>query len=79
MVDESGPEHQKLFTVEVHVNGHVYGCGQGGNKKKAEQEASRVTLEMLLAEAAKAEAEKGPEEPATPKPKKQKQRHVGLP
>jgi ribonuclease-3 len=76
VVDESGPEHQKVFTVEVHVDGRVYGRGQGGNKKKAEQEASRVSLEMLLAEAAKAEAEKGPEEP---KPKKQKQRHVGLP
>ena len=76
VVDESGPEHQKLFTVEVHVDGKVYGRGQGGNKKKAEQEASRVSLEMLLAEAAKAEAEKGPE---VPKPKKQKERHVGLP
>lgn len=50
LVEESGPEHQKLFTTEVHVNGKVYGRGQGGNKKKAEQEASRVTLEMLLVE-----------------------------
>ena len=50
LVDQSGPEHQKLFTTEVHVNGKVYGRGQGGNKKKAEQEASRVTLEMLLKE-----------------------------
>ena len=49
-MEESGPEHQKLFTTEVHVNGKVYGRGQGGNKKKAEQEASRVTLEMLLKE-----------------------------
>ena len=68
-----------MFTVEVRVDGRVYGRGQGGNKKKAEQEASRVTLEMLLAEAAKAAAEKGPEEISAPKPKKQKQRHVGLP
>ena len=50
LVEESGPEHQKLFTTEVRVNGKVYGRGQGGNKKKAEQEASRVTLEMLLKE-----------------------------
>ena len=50
LVDQSGPEHQKVFTTEVHVNGKVYGRGQGGNKKKAEQEASRVTLEMLLKE-----------------------------
>ena len=57
VVDESGPEHQKVFTVEVHVDGRVYGRGQGGNKKKAEQEASRVSLEMLLAEAVQAEAD----------------------
>ena len=57
LVEESGPEHQKLFTTEVHVNGKVYGRGQGGNKKKAEQEASRVTLEMLLAEADKSAKE----------------------
>jgi len=83
VVDESGPEHQKVFTVEVHVDGRVYGRGQGGNKKKAEQEASRVSLEMLLAEAAKAEADGSACSPtdkaAAPKPKKQKQRHVGLP
>ncbi|MDY6264842.1 MAG: ribonuclease III [Fibrobacter sp.] len=81
VVDESGPEHQKVFTVEVHVDGRVYGRGQGGNKKKAEQEASRVSLEMLLAEAAKAEADGSASSPtdkaAAPKPKKQ--RHVGLP
>ena len=57
LVEESGPEHQKMFTTEVHVNGKVYGRGQGGNKKKAEQEASRVTLEMLLAEADKSTKE----------------------
>ena len=81
MVDESGPEHQKVFTVEVHVDGRVYGRGQGGNKKKAEQEASRVSLEMLLAEAAKAEADGSTGSPTgkTTAPKKQKQRHVGLP
>ena len=35
-----------------------------------------ASLAKRVAEAAKAESEKGPEEP---KPKKQKQRHVGLP
>ena len=50
LVEESGPEHQKLFTVEVHVNGRAYGRGQGGSKKRAEQEASRETLDILRKE-----------------------------
>lgn len=71
LVEESGPEHQKLFTVEAHVNGKVYGRGQGGNKKKAEQEAAHKTLEMLKAEeAAQAKdvlAEVAPVKPVKPK------------
>ena len=56
IIGEDGPEHQKVFTAEVHVSGKTYGQGQGPNKKRAEQEAARVTLEMLKAEdAAKGE------------------------
>ena len=47
IVGEDGPEHQKVFTAQVHLNGKVYGCGKGPNKKKAEQDAARVTLDML--------------------------------
>lgn len=50
IVGEDGPEHQKVFTAQVHVNSKVYGQGQGPNKKRAEQEAARVTLELLKAE-----------------------------
>ncbi len=47
IVGEDGPEHQKVFTAQVHLNGKVYGEGKGPNKKKAEQDAARVTLDML--------------------------------
>ena len=76
IVAEDGPEHQKSFTAEVSVNGKVYGRGTGPNKKKAEQEAARVSLEILRAEMAAAEPEASDKGPT---PKKQKQRHVGLP
>ena len=79
LVAEEGPEHLKLFTVEVQVNGKAYARGQGPNKKRAEQEASRVSLGMLVAEVEKAESEKASKDEAASKVKKQKQHHVGLP
>ncbi len=41
---EIGPDHEKVFTVEVVVNQKVLGRGHGGNKKEAEQEAARDAL-----------------------------------
>src|SRR3989449_7265789 len=41
---ENGPDHQKLFAVEVVVNQKVLGRGHGSNKKEAEQEAARDAL-----------------------------------
>ena len=41
---ENGPDHQKLFAVEVVVNGKTLGRGHGNNKKEAEQEAARDAL-----------------------------------
>ncbi len=83
LVGEDGPEHQKIFSTEVRINERTYGQGQGPSKKKAEQEAARVSLEMLRAEAeqaAKLEAERlAAEGPTDPQPKLKKQRHVGLP
>lgn len=44
IVDESGPEHDKLFTVEVMVDENVLGRGQGRTKKAAEQQAAYEAL-----------------------------------
>jgi ribonuclease-3 len=48
MVKRSGPEHERIFWIEVRVNGTSYGPGTGRNKKNAEQEAARMACEQLL-------------------------------
>ena len=46
LVSETGPDHDKCFTVEVHLNSNVIGRGVGGSKKKAEQNAAKEALEI---------------------------------
>ena len=47
VVGESGPDHNKEFIVEVHLNSNVIGTGKGSSKKRAEQEAARSALELM--------------------------------
>lgn len=47
LIGESGPDHDKTFTVEVHLNSNVIGTGSGRNKKNAEQAAARKALELM--------------------------------
>lgn len=47
LVHESGPDHNKEFTVEVHLNSNVIGRGTGKSKKLAEQAAAREALELM--------------------------------
>jgi len=47
LVSSEGPDHAKLFTVEVMVGSRVMGRGQGRNKKQAELDAARRALETL--------------------------------
>ena len=47
---ESGPDHDKVFEVEVHLNSNVIGKGEGKNKKQAEQMAAKQALELMGAE-----------------------------
>ena len=44
MTGESGPDHMKLFTAEVHLNGKIIGKGSGKSKKLAEQSAAKAAL-----------------------------------
>jgi len=44
---ESGPDHQKLFQVEVWAGGKYLASGAGGTKKEAEQRAASSALEQL--------------------------------
>ncbi len=47
LVEESGPDHDKRFTVEVHLNSNVIGRGVGKSKKNAEQMAAKEALELM--------------------------------
>lgn len=47
LVGESGPDHDKAFSVEVELNGTVVGKGTGSSKKRAEQDAARTAIEHL--------------------------------
>jgi ribonuclease-3 len=47
MTGESGPDHMKLFTVEVRLNGVIRGEGTGKNKKEAEQAAAKLAYDEM--------------------------------
>lgn len=47
LVDEVGPDHNKTFIVEVHLNSNVIGNGNGRSKKQAEQLAAKEALELM--------------------------------
>ena len=42
-----GPDHRKLFQVEVVVRGEAVASATGASKKEAEQEAARLALQRL--------------------------------
>lgn len=42
---EEGPDHNKVFFVNLSYNGKIIGSGSGKNKKEAEQNAAKEVLE----------------------------------
>ena len=42
-----GPDHRKLFEIDVMVRGERVASGSGPSKKEAEQDAARATLDKL--------------------------------
>lgn len=47
VIKEKGPDHDKIFTVAVKINGKVYGEGEGITKQKAEDAAASKALRKL--------------------------------
>jgi ribonuclease-3 len=47
LTGETGPEHNKVFTVRVHVGKTTLGLGAGKNKKEAQQAAAKNALDYL--------------------------------
>jgi ribonuclease-3 len=60
LAGETGPDHQKVFRVEVWVKGEFMSSAEGTTKKDAEQKAARRALDKLQTAEAKQGEEVGP-------------------
>ena len=47
VIGETGPDHLKMFQIEVRVGGRALAEGFGKSKKEAEQEAARLALDSI--------------------------------
>jgi len=63
VLDAPGPQHARVFEVEVTLAGDPLGRGSGRTKKEAEQAAARAALDALEARAAQLEPAPAGEEP----------------
>ncbi len=44
LIEESGPDHKKVFVIEARLNSNVIGRGRGASKREAEQRAAYQAL-----------------------------------
>lgn len=47
---EDGPQHNRIFTIKVLIEGVEFGRGQGKNKKSAEQDAAKAAMIKVMEE-----------------------------
>ena len=47
VVGESGPDHNKCFSVNVYLNSNLLASGEGRSKKEAEQDAAKQALKLM--------------------------------
>ena len=47
IIQEKGPDHEKVFTIEVYINGKKFGVGKGSNKKETQQNAAKEACSIL--------------------------------
>ena len=47
LIGETGPDHDKMFEVEIYIRNESFGRGHGRNKKDAEQMAAQQALSRL--------------------------------
>jgi ribonuclease III len=48
VVKEEGPDHDKLFTVEVLIGDEVWGSGRGQSKQRAQQASASMALKKFI-------------------------------
>jgi len=51
-VSESGPDHEKVYEVEIRIGDELFGNGLGRSKKEAEQKAAENALKKIDGESA---------------------------
>lgn len=47
LADQTGPDHDRVFRVQVKLNSNVIGEGEGHSKKQAEQAAAKEALRLM--------------------------------
>lgn len=47
VVGETGPDHNKCFSVNVYLNSNLLASGEGRSKKEAEQDAAKQALKLM--------------------------------
>ena len=53
VINEEGPDHDKVFTLGAYVNGTLMGKGVGPSKQSAQQQAARASLKEYAKKSAK--------------------------
>ncbi len=77
VVSAKGPEHQRVFFVELKLGGRTVGRGEGKNKKEAEQAAARSALGKLGQVAREDGAGETPRAPAKSRSRAPRRRRRG--
>ena len=49
VLEETGPDHEKTFTIGVYLKKVLLGSGKGHSKKEAEQAAAKMALKKINA------------------------------
>jgi ribonuclease III len=47
VLEQSGPQHNKIYKIQVFISENIFGIGFGPNKKSAEQEAAKNALSLI--------------------------------
>lgn len=47
LLSEEGPDHNKIFTMQIIIKGEVYGQGRGKSKQEAEQNAAAQAIQKI--------------------------------
>jgi ribonuclease-3 len=47
IMEEEGPDHNKIFKIAVYINNEILGEGSGPSKQQAQEEAARAALHKL--------------------------------